>query len=148
LPVSIQSLRQEFGRMFWKKQFSVWLFALFAAIGLTMASVGIYGVLSYRITQRTQEMGVRIALGARTADILSLVLSEGVLLSSIGTVVGLVGSFWLAQLIASQLYGVLPTDLLAFTTASILLMGVALLACYVPARRATKVDPMVALRCE
>jgi len=148
LPVSIQTLRQEFGRMFWKKRFSVWLFAFFAAIGLTMASVGIYGVLSYRITQRTQEMGVRIALGARTADILSLVLSEGVVLSSIGIVVGLVGSFWLAQLIASQLYGVLPTDLVAFSTASVLLMCVALLACYIPARRAAKVDPLVALRCE
>ncbi len=124
------------------------LLALFAGIALTLAAVGIYGVMAYSVAQRTHEIGVRVALGAQTSDALKLVLKQGMRLALIGALIGLIASWALTRMMKSLLYTVSATDPLTYILISLLLMLVALLACWIPARRATKVDPIVALRCE
>ena len=128
--------------------FSSVMLAIFAGIALILAAIGIYGVMAFAVTQRTQEIGIRMALGARTADVLKLVVTHGMKLALLGMVIGLAGSWALTRFIEKLLVGVQPTDLLTFSLVSVCLLVAAFVACYLPARRATKVDPLVALRYE
>jgi ABC-type transport system, involved in lipoprotein release, permease component len=122
--------------------------AIFAGIAVLLAVVGIYGVMSYLVNERTHEFGIRLALGALPSDVLSLVGKLGLRLTLIGVAIGILLAVGLTRLIADFLVDVKPTDPITYVVVSVLLIGVGLLACYLPARRATKVDPMVALRYE
>jgi predicted permease len=128
--------------------FNTLLMAVFAAVALTLAAVGLYGVLSHSVSQRRQEIGIRMAMGARSRDVLKLVVGQGMKLSLIGVAVGLAGAFGLTRLMAQLLFEARPTDSLTFALGAAMLIAVALVACYIPARRATKVDPIVVLRFE
>ena len=133
---------------FWQFRLFGFMFGIFGAAALFLAGVGVYGVLSFSVSQRTQEMGVRIALGARQSDVLGLVVRQGVLLAGTGVLVGLVGAFGITRVIRSLLYNVTPTDPVSFVGVAVFLGAIAVLASYLPARRATTVDPIVALRNE
>jgi putative ABC transport system permease protein len=130
------------------QRFSAVLIGILAGLALVLSAVGIYGVMSYTVGQRTQEIGVRMALGAQPGDILSLIVGRGVALAMTGITVGLLGALALTRFLSSLLFGVRAKDPIIFGSVALLLMLVALAACYIPARRAMKVDPMVALRYE
>jgi putative ABC transport system permease protein len=124
------------------------LIGLFAALALVLACMGIYGVMAYSVAQRTSEIGVRMALGAQTSNVLGLILGEGLRLAVLGAAIGLAGSFFAARLLSGMLFGVATGDPFTFASVALVLVAVAMVACYVPARRATRVDPLVALRYE
>jgi putative ABC transport system permease protein len=130
------------------RRFSMTLLIIFALVAMSLAAIGIYGVISYSISQGTHELGVRIALGATASDILKLVLKQGMAMTGLGMAIGLVAAYGLTRLLSSLLYDVTATDPATFAIVSALLAGVALAATYIPARRATRIDPMVALRHE
>ncbi|HJT30397.1 MAG TPA: ABC transporter permease [Pyrinomonadaceae bacterium] len=148
-PVSdVMTMEQRVAKSVAAKRFVMFLLGAFSVLALGLAAVGIYGVMAYLVTQRTQEIGVRMALGAQKRDVLRLVVGKGMVLAIIGTAIGLVASLALTRLMRSLLFEVTPTDGLTFVIVSVILLTVSLLACYIPARRATKVDPLVALRYE
>jgi len=120
----------------------------FSGLTLLLVFIGIYGTLAYTVARRTNEIGIRMALGARKSDVLQLVVGQGMVLAFAGLALGMVGALGLTRFLASLLYGVKPSDALTFVAVSFILIAVALLASYIPARRAMKVDPMVALRYE
>ncbi len=148
VPSSFRTLEQVFSSSLDERRFSLVVFGVFAAAALALAIAGIYGVMSYSVTERTREIGVRMALGAQPGDVLKLVIRQGMKQAVIGVAIGLTASIILTRLIESMLFGVSATDPLTFVLLTSLLIVIALAACYVPARRATKIDPMVALRYE
>jgi putative ABC transport system permease protein len=149
LPVySAQTLEQYVSDSLAQRRFTSLLLGVFAGSGLLLAIVGLFGVVSYSVEQRTHELGVRAAFGAERRDILRLVLGYGMGMTAAGIVAGIIGTLALSRVLASELYGVSSTDPLTFAATALILLVVALVACYVPARRAMRVDPMVALRYE
>lgn len=145
---NVRTMEQALARSVAARRFSMILLSVFAALALILAAVGIYGVISYSVAQRTREVGIRMALGAQTIDVLKLVVRDGLKLVVIGVVVGLLGAFMLTRLMTMLLFGVTPNDVATYAIVALGLIAVALAACYIPARRATKVDPLTALRFE
>jgi putative ABC transport system permease protein len=145
-PYDIKTFEQRVSDSVAPRRYLVSLMSLFSLVALALAATGIYGVLSYLVAQRTREIGIRMALGATAGAVLSLTLKRGMALILVGTAIGLAGAFALTRLIKTLLFGVSATDPATFALMASLLVVVALIASYIPARRATKVDPMVALR--
>ena len=145
---SMATLTQELDDQLWVRRFETWLLGLFAAIALALAGIGIYGLMQYSVVQRTREIGIRMALGAETHQVLRLVLKQGVTLGIIGLSSGFVGAFLLTRFLSSMLFGITPTDPATFAVTSMVLLLTAIAATLIPARRATTINPIVALRCE
>lgn len=149
LPIAhIRTMEEIEARNIARQRFNMLLLTVFGSAGLLMAAIGIFGVMSYSVQQRTQELGIRMALGAQASNLRNMVLRQGMTLTLIGVVAGIGGAFWLTRFLASFLFGVKPLDPVAFVATPILLAAVALIAIWLPARRATRVDPMTALRIE
>jgi putative ABC transport system permease protein len=148
VPLRFRTLDQVFSSSLDQRRFILALFGVFAVIALLIAAIGVYGVMAYTVTQRTQEIGIRMALGAQAADVLRLALGHGMRLALTGVAMGLLAAYALTRLMKNLLFGVEATDPLTFTIIPLLLMIIALLACLIPARRAMKTDPITALRHE
>ena len=147
-PHSIVPMRDLISDSIAQERFAMTWLVVLATVALALASVGIYSVISHITTLRTREIGIRLALGAQTSDVMTLVMRNGMILALTGVVIGLAGSLILTQLIESLLFGVTATDVTTLTSVSALMIVVSLLATYIPARRATRVDPLVAFRYE
>ncbi|MGA8153762.1 MAG: ABC transporter permease [Terriglobales bacterium] len=148
IPAKFQTFQQVYSASLGSRKFNVILIGFFGITALLLATAGVFGVMAYSVSRRTREFGVRVALGATSGDVLRMVLGQGMRTILIGVAIGIVGSFALTQTVSSLLFGVTATDPVTFGSVTLLLIAVALLACYIPAKRATKVDPMVALRYE
>jgi putative ABC transport system permease protein len=130
------------------RRFDMWLIGAFAGLALALAAVGIYGVMAYSVAQRTREIGIRMAMGAQQQNVVLLILGQGAKLATVGVVVGLAGALTLANVMASLVFGVSPRDLTTFSIVPCLVLALILIGCYLPARRAAKIDPIAALRYE
>ena len=149
LPVfAFRSMDEMLGSMMAYQRMNMILLSIFAAVAGALAAIGLYGVMAYSVAQRSREIGIRIALGARRGGVARMVIGDGLLLCGAGIAVGLVASFALTRIMSSLMYNVSTTDALTFTVTPVLLVIVAVLACYVPTRRAANVDPIIALRNE
>jgi len=135
-------------RAMWQPRLFSWIFGFFGAVALVLAVVGVYGVVSYSVAQRTREIGIRAALGAARGQIRAMVLRQGMRAVIVGIGIGLAGALAVTRVMGALLYGVSPTDPATFGVATFVLAGTALLACLLPAHRATRVEPLIALRCE
>jgi putative ABC transport system permease protein len=144
----IRTMNQLLARSLSQQRFSMFLLTIFAGLALVLSAVGIYGVMAYAVAQRIHEIGIRVALGASRTNVLTLVLGAGTKLAVAGVAIGLLCACGLTRLMGTLLYEVNPIDLVTFAGVAVLLTAVALLACYIPARRAMRVDPMIALRYE
>jgi putative ABC transport system permease protein len=143
---SVTTVEQQLGEQTAERRFQTALISLFSLIALSLSAIGIYGLMHYFVVQRTHEIGVRMALGARQSNVLALVVRQGILLAGAGIGVGSILALGFAELLSKLLYGVTPTDPLTLATAPLVLLAVAALACWLPARRAARVDPLLALR--
>jgi putative ABC transport system permease protein len=148
LPLKFRTLDQVFSSSLDQRRFSLVIFGFFGTTALLLAAMGIYGVTAYTVAQRTQEIGIRMALGAQMRDVLSLMLRKAMSLVLVGAVIGLAGAYAATRVMSNLLFGVTPTDLTTFIAVPLVLLLVALVACLIPARRATRVDPLIALRYE
>jgi putative ABC transport system permease protein len=149
IPVTnIRTMNEVFSSSIAQQRFAMLLVGLFGVLALALATIGIYGVMSYSVTQRTHEIGVRMALGAQRTDVLKLILRHGILVSLLGVFVGVAASFGLTRVMASLLFGVTPTDTTIFATVGFGILAIGAIATYLPAWRATRVDPLSALRYE
>jgi putative ABC transport system permease protein len=148
LPVTVTTMDQIFSESVAGQRFNTSLLGIFAAVALLLAMIGVFGVINYSVAQRTREIGIRIALGAQRGDVFRIVVGQGLVLALVGIALGAAGAYALTRLISGLLFGVSPTDGPTFVMVSLIVTVVAFLACYLPARRATKVDPLVALRYE
>jgi len=148
LPVTITTMDQIFSNSVAGQRFNALLLGIFASLALILASIGVFGVINYSVAQRTHELGIRLALGAQRSDVFRLIVGHGLVLALVGVVIGAGGALALTRLMAGLLFGVSPTDITTFMSVSVLVVAVATFACYLPARRATRVDPLVALRYE
>jgi putative ABC transport system permease protein len=146
--VKVRTMEQSISTSMNEPKFRTMLLALLAALALILSAVGVYGVMSYSVSLRTQEIGIRLAMGAQFGDVMKLVVRQGFALAAAGIAVGGVAAYALSRLMARFLFGVGASDPATFAGVAVLLAAVALIACYVPARRATRVDPLVALRCD
>jgi putative ABC transport system permease protein len=144
----IMTMDASIARSYWQQAFYGKVFGAFAMIALLLAAVGVYGVISYAVSQRTQEIGVRVALGAQRGDVFRLIVGHGAMLGGIGVAIGLVGALGVTRFLRTFLFGVSPFDPVSFVGVAAVLTAIALLASYLPARRAARVDPVEALRCE
>jgi putative ABC transport system permease protein len=145
---AVSTLERQLEDLGSQRRYQTLLLGLFAALALGLAAIGVYGLLHYSVSQRTQEIGIRMALGARAADVLRIVIGEGFMLAALGVAAGLLGALWVTDALSSLLFDVKSTDPVTFGSVALLLIAVAAAASLVPARRAAKVDPMVALRYE
>jgi putative ABC transport system permease protein len=145
---NVRTMEQVLSESISRQRFNTLLISLFTVVAVALAAVGIYGVISYSVSHRSHEIGIRMALGAQQRDILKMIIEYGLKLALVGVAIGLVAAFVLTRVMTSLLYGVSAIDPFTFATGTIILIGVALLGCYIPARRATKVEPVVALRYE
>ena len=142
----VKRLTESVDASFWQARLELWMLGVLGALALVLAAVGMYGVIACHVTARAREIGIRVALGARPGEVSRLVISQGLRVTLVGIAVGLLLSAMASRLLASLLYGVSPTDLATWTAAVLIWLGVALLACWLPARRAAKLQPAVALR--
>jgi ABC-type antimicrobial peptide transport system permease subunit len=143
-----RTFEEHIGISLFLQRMAATLLSIFGVLALSLAAVGLYGVMAYTVSQRTRELGIRISIGAKRGDVLKLILKQGLLLSAIGMTGGLITALIVTRFSAHLLYGISAADPVTFSIAALLLLLVALVACYFPARRATRVDPMIALRIE